>query len=163
KWDIAIDGFWDSHHGERVSPLLGLLEQGFGAALRAITADGKENIDPAADEIVHRASYVHGTSGRAENRSGLQMNTAHHLRSEDERFAAPFRIQPLISPTEAKHLFGTIGVMHLMKQRSDHIVQSGRQSSAGHNAGASVRWMEEQLFARAGQFEEEVAGRARVC
>src|SRR5262249_53424311 len=30
------------------------------------------------------------------------------------------------------------------------------QSSARHNAGPSLRWLEEQRFARAGQFEKEI-------
>src|SRR5215467_1860899 len=63
KWDIAVDGFWDSHHRERVTSPLGLFKQCFGAALRAIAADGEENIDAATNEIVHSTGHVHRTTG----------------------------------------------------------------------------------------------------
>src|SRR5262249_4627461 len=147
KWDIAIDGLRDSDHGERVTPLLGLVEQGFRAALRAITADAEQNIAAAPDEIVHSTGGVRWAAGGAQNSAGRQMNPTHDLGREDERFGAPLRVQPLKSPAEAKHLSDAVRVMHLVKQRSDHIVQSGAESSAGHNAGASFRWIEEQPFA----------------
>lgn len=92
----------------------------------------------------------------------MQMNAIHHLGREDERFGAVFRIQPLISPAEAEHLFHAVGVMQLEKQRPDHIVESGTQSSAGHNARTSLGRVEEQVFARAGQFEEEAILRPRI-
>src|SRR5262245_66041195 len=90
------------------------------------------------------------------------MNFIHHLVCENERFGAVFRIQPLISPTEAEHLFYAVGVMHFEKQRPDHIIESGTQSSAGNNARTSFSWIEEQIFACAGQFKEEVILRPRI-
>src|SRR5215831_21171180 len=101
KRDIAVDGFWDAHHGERVTPPLRFLEQCFSPALRAITANGEENIDAAPNEIVHSAGHVHGTAGSAQNGAGLQMNPTHDLRRENKRFGPPFRIQPLIAPPKA--------------------------------------------------------------
>src|SRR5262249_31381917 len=86
EWDVAIDGLWDSDHGERVTAPLGFVKQCFGPALRAVTTDGEENIDAATDQIVHSTSDVDWAPRRAQNRAGLQMNTSHHLRSQDERF-----------------------------------------------------------------------------
>src|SRR5215469_8261772 len=83
------------------------------------------------------------------------MNSIHYLVRQHERFCAVFRIQPLISPTEAEHLLYAIGVMHFEKQRPDDIVESGTKSSAGNNTGTSFRWMEEQIFACSRQFKEE--------
>src|SRR5215475_8758726 len=74
EWNVAVDGLWDSHHGERVTSPLGLVKECFGPALRAVTADGEENIDAATDEILHRTGRVHWTAGRAQHRAGLQMN-----------------------------------------------------------------------------------------
>src|SRR6516164_642137 len=90
------------------------------------------------------------------------MNSIHHLVCENERFGAVFRIQPLISPAEAEHLFYAVGVVHFKKQRPDDIVESGTQSSAGDNASASFRWIEEQVFARTRQFKEEAILRRRI-
>src|SRR6516165_2406736 len=115
------------------SPLR-LLKQGFGPALRAIAANREEDIDAAADQIVHRTGRVYRTTRSAQNGAGLQVNPIHYFVCEDERFGAVFRIQPLISPPEAEHLFYAIGVMHFEKQRPDDIVEPGTQSSAGNDA-----------------------------
>src|SRR5262245_40039388 len=81
---------------------------------------------------------------------------------KNERFGAMFRIQPLVSPTEAEYLLHAVGVMHFEKHRPDDIVESGTESSAGNNAGASFRRIEEQLFACTGQFKEEAILRLRI-
>src|SRR6516162_7435352 len=90
------------------------------------------------------------------------MNSIDQLVCENERFGAAFRIQPLISPSETEHLFNLVSVMHFEEQRPDYIVKSGTQPSAGYNAGASFRRIEEQLFARACQFKEDVIRRLRI-
>src|SRR5262245_56464624 len=90
------------------------------------------------------------------------MNAIDHLVCEHERFGAVVRIQPLISPTEAEHLFYAVGITHFEKQRPDHIIESGTYSSAGHNARASIRRIEEQMFAWARQLEEEALLRTRL-
>src|SRR5215469_14009661 len=53
------------------------------------------------------------------------MNSVDHLVRQDQRFGALFRIQPLISPTEAKHFLYPVCLMHFEKQRPDDIVESG--------------------------------------
>src|SRR5215472_16018768 len=90
------------------------------------------------------------------------MNSIHHLMCVNERFGVVSRIQPLISPAEAEDFFYAVGVIHFKKQRPDDIVESGTQSSAGDNASASFRWIEEQMFARARQFKEEAILRRRI-
>src|SRR5215469_9065894 len=140
----------------------GLHEEFLGSALRAITADGEEDIDATADQILHRPCRIHRTARSAQNRAGLQMNSIHHLVGENEGFGAVFRIQPLISPAKAEHVFYAVGVMHFKKQRPDDVVESGAQSSASDNACASFRWIEEQMLARARQFKEEVILRRRI-
>src|SRR5262245_52634889 len=155
KGDIVIDGFWDSHHRERVPPPLSLQKEFPGPALRTITANGEQDIDASVDQILHGSGLVHRPPRGAQNCAALQMNFIHHLVCENERFGAVFRIQPLISPTEAEYLFYAVGVLHFEKQRPDHIIESGTQSSAGNNARASFSWIEEQMFACARQFKEE--------
>src|SRR5215831_12336016 len=90
------------------------------------------------------------------------MYSIHHLVCENQRFGALFRVQPLISPPEAEHLFYAVGVMHFEKQRSDYVVESGTQSSAGNNTGASFTRIEEQIRARARQFKQEAIRRPRI-
>src|SRR5262249_11687973 len=90
------------------------------------------------------------------------MNPIHHLVCENERLGAVFRIQPLIAPAKAEHFFYAVGVMQLKKQRSDDIIQSGTQPSAGNNPRASVRRIEEQMFACACQLKEEGILRPRI-
>src|SRR5262249_35903022 len=119
KWNIAVDGFGDSHHAKLVTSLLGLLKQYFGAALRAIAANREEDIDAPAHQVVHRTRRVYRATRGAQNGAGLQVNPIYYFRCEDERFVAVFRIQPLISPPKPEHLFYAVGVMHLEKQRPD--------------------------------------------
>src|SRR5215469_14985643 len=90
------------------------------------------------------------------------MSSIHHLVGENKRFGAVSRIQPLISPAEAEHLFYSVAVMHFKKQRPDDIIESGTQSSAGDNASASFRWIEEQMFARTRQFKQAPILRRRI-
>src|SRR5262245_1711120 len=90
------------------------------------------------------------------------MNSIHHLARENERLGAVFRIQPLISPTEAEHLFNAVGVMQFKKQRPDYIIESGTDASAGDNACASFSRIEEQMFACARQLEEKAILRPRI-
>src|SRR5262245_17530042 len=75
--DIGFDRFWDSHHGERVSPPLGLLKEFPGPALRTITADCEEDVDAAADQILHRPDFVHRTARSTQNGPALEMNSIH--------------------------------------------------------------------------------------
>src|SRR5262249_59739278 len=112
--------------------------------------------------ILHSTGLVYRTARSAENCAGLQMNCIHQIVCENERFGAVFRIEPLISPPEAEHLFDAVGVVHFEKQRPDYIVKSWTQSSAGNNAGARFRWIEEQIFTRACQFKEEAIRRWRI-
>src|SRR5262249_29534539 len=140
----------------------GLFKEFPGPALCAITADGEEDIDAAADEVFHSTGFVHWTARSAQNRAGLQMNAIHQLVCENERLGGVFRIQPLMSPPEAEHLFYPVGVMQLEKQRSDYIVESGTQSSAGNNASTSFGRIEEQFFTRACQFKEAAVRRPRI-
>jgi len=90
------------------------------------------------------------------------MNPIHQLGCEKERLGALFRIQPLISPAEAEYLFYPVGVMQFKKKRPDYIVQSGTQSSAGNDACASFRRIEEQGFARTCQFKAQIIRRQRI-
>src|SRR5215469_8012379 len=85
-------------------------------ALRAITPDGKEDIDTPADEVLHGSGLVYRTARGSQNCAALQMNSIHQLGCENERFSAVFRIQPLITPTEAEHFFYAIGVTQFEKQ-----------------------------------------------
>src|SRR5262245_48766243 len=90
------------------------------------------------------------------------MDSIHQLGCENEGFGALLRIQPLISPPESEHLFKTVTVIHFEKQRPDYIVETGTQSSASNNPGASFRRIEEKLLSRTGQFKEEVLRRPRI-
>src|SRR5215469_3965202 len=91
------------------------------------------------------------------------MDCVHQLGGENQRFGALVRIQPLISPAESEHFFYTVCMMHFEKQRSDYIVESGAQSSASDNPGASFRRIKEKISARTRQFKEEVPRRWRTC
>src|SRR6185437_4538970 len=162
KRDVVINGFWYPHHRERVTTPLGFLKEFPGPALRTITADGEENIDATTDQILHSPGLVHWAAGGTQNCAASQMDCIHQPGREGERFVALFRIQPLISPAEAEHLFYTVSVMQFEEQRSDYIVESGAQSSASNNPGASFRRVKEKIFARTCQFKEEVIGRTRV-
>src|SRR5215831_11314819 len=53
------------------------------------------------------------------------MNCIHQIVCENERFGAVFRIEPLISPPEAEHLFDAVGVVHFEKQRPDTSLSPG--------------------------------------
>src|SRR5262249_12431749 len=135
KRDIAIDGFGYADDGEGVTAGAGLLEECTGATLGAVAADGEEDIDAPADEILHGARLVHGTTRSAENGSGLVMNAVDHLVGEDEGRGAVFRIEALISPAEAEHFFDAIGLVHFEEERADHIVESRTEAATGHDAG----------------------------
>src|SRR5215831_7380813 len=104
------DGFRYSHYQERMPPPLGLHKEFPGPALRAITPDGKEDIDTLADGVLHGSGVIYRTARGAQNCAALQMNSIHQLGCENERFSAVFRIQPLITPTGAEHFLYTVGV-----------------------------------------------------
>src|SRR5262249_27483297 len=117
--------------------------------------NGEQDIDATADEILHGAGLVHRTPRGAQNCPALQMNSIHHLVCENESFGAVVRIQPLISPTEAEHLFHAVGVMHFKKQRPDHVIESWTYPPAVNNARASLRRIKKQISASPRQFKEE--------
>src|SRR5215813_3799388 len=85
KGNIVINSFGNPHHRERVTASLGLLKEFPGSALRAISADGEEDIDATADQIVHSPGRVDRTARSSQNCAALQMDCIHQLGCENER------------------------------------------------------------------------------
>src|SRR5262249_31655663 len=97
------------------SAQLSLQEEFPSPPLRAVTADGEEDIHATANQILHGAGLVHRTARGTENCAALQMNPIHHFVCENERLSAVFRIQPLIAPAEAEHFSYAVSVMQFKK------------------------------------------------
>jgi hypothetical protein len=67
KGYIVIDRLRHTHDGERVTAPARFVVKIASTALRAIAADGEEDVNATRDEIVHRATDVHGPTRRAEH------------------------------------------------------------------------------------------------
>src|SRR5262249_39623904 len=83
KGDIVIDSFGDSHHRERVSAPLSLHKEFPSPPLRAIAADGEEDVHATANQILHGAGLVHRTPRGTQHCAALPMNAIHHLVREN--------------------------------------------------------------------------------
>ena len=56
--DIVVDRLWHSNHGECVATFARFLVKIVRATLRAVAADREENVYPARDEVIDRATNI---------------------------------------------------------------------------------------------------------
>ena len=91
KADIVVDRLRHADDRERVAAFARFLIKIVRAALRAVAADGEEDVHAARDEIVHRAADVHRPARRAEDRAAFLMNAIDELRRDLHRLDAACR------------------------------------------------------------------------
>ena len=151
--DVVVDGLRHADDGERVAAAARFLVEIVRAALRAVAADGEEDVHAARDEVVHRGADVHRTARGAENRAAFLMNAIDELRRDLHRLHAARGIEPAVAAAKAEHLGDAVAVVQFEKERADDVVEPGAQPAARHNARARLFRVEEKFRARAGQLE----------
>ena len=125
---VVVDGLRDADHRQRVAALPGFLEQLVAAALRAVAADGEEDVHAAPDQVVHGEADVHRAARGAEHRAALLVDVVHELGRQHDRFRAAGGIQPLVAAAKAEHLLHAVGVVQFEEERADDVVQAGAQA-----------------------------------
>ena len=151
--NVVVDRLRHADDGERVAAPARFLVEIVRAALRAIAADGEEDVYAARDEIIHGPADVHRSARRAEDRAALLMNAIDELRRDLHRFRAARRIESAVAAAKAEHLGDAVAVVQFEKERADDVVKARTQSAAGHDAGARLFRVEEKLRSRARQLE----------
>ena len=155
KSDIVIDGLGHPHDGERVAPAPGFMVEVVPSALRAIPADGEQDVHAASDEVVHGGGNVHRAARGAENRAAFVVDVIHELGSDPHRLRAARGIEPAVAAAKSQHFGDTVAVMQFEKERPDNIVEAGAQPPAGHDRRPGFLRVKKQLRARSGQLELE--------
>ena len=151
--DVVVDRLRHADDRERVAAFARFLEKIVPAALRAIAADGEEDVHAARDEVFHRAPYVHRPARRAENRAALLMNAIDELRRDLHRLDAARRIEPAVTAAKAEHLRDAVAVVQFEEERADDVVQPRTQPAARHDSRARLLRIEEKLLPRPRQLE----------
>src|SRR4026209_1289003 len=123
------------------------------APLRAIAADGEENIHLARDQFVHRPAIIDGTSRRTEDCPAFLMNAIHKLRREFHRLRAALRIESSVTAPQTKHVINAVAIMQLEKEGTNDVVEAAAQSPAGHNSCARFLSLKKKFRSRPRQFE----------
>ena len=161
KAHIVVDRLRHADDGERVAAVARFLVEIVRAALRAVAADGEEDVHAARDEILHRRADVHRAARGAENRAALLMNAIDELRRDLNRLHSACRIEPAVAAAKAEHLRDAIAVVQFEKERADDVVEAGAQTTTRHDAGARLFRIEEELRPRPGQLELQAPARHR--
>ncbi len=78
------------------------------------------------------------------------------LSCDVDRLCPNFRIQSLVAIPDAEHATNAVVETKLEKGRPDHVVQSGAQTTTGHQSRGRVLRIEEDALARARLFEREL-------
>ena len=143
--DVVVDRLGHADDGERVAAAAGFLVEVVRAALRAIAADGEQDVHAAPDEIVHRDADVHRPARRTENRAAFLMNVVDELGGDRDRLHTARRIEPAVTAAETKHLRDAVAVVQFEEERADDVVEAGTQATAGHDAGPGLPRVEEEL------------------
>ena len=76
------------------------------------------------------------------------MNATDVFRREFDRLAVRLGIEPAVAAAESEHLLHAIAVVELEKERTNHVVQPGTKSAAGHDARPRFLRVKEKLRAR---------------
>src|SRR5436305_15093479 len=94
-----------------MAALPGLLKEFVTAALGAVAADGKQDINVAPDEVVHSGCHIDQTARRAEYCSTMLVNVINKCMGDHRRFRTARGIKPLVTAREPQHLGHAIGMM----------------------------------------------------
>src|SRR6516165_3452087 len=90
---------------------LRLLKEIVAAALGAVAADGKQDIDVAPDKVIHSGCHIDRAARSSEYCSTVLMYLVNKCGRDYHRFRAARGIKTLITAPEPQHLGHSIGMM----------------------------------------------------
>ena len=94
-----------------MAALPGFLKEIVAAALGAVAADGKQDINVAPDKVVHSGCRIDRTARSPEYCSAVLMYLVNKCGRDYHRLRAACRIKTLITAPEPQHLGHSIGMM----------------------------------------------------
>ena len=94
-----------------MAALPGFLKEIVAAALGAVAADGKQDINVAPDKMVHSGCRIDRTARSAEYCSAVLMDLVNKCGRDYHRFRAARGIKALITAPESQHLGHSIGMV----------------------------------------------------
>ena len=136
---------------------------GFGvefhrAAQRAVASDHEEKVDlHFLEQIDHLADFLRAARA-AEDGAAEIMDLRYGLRLEQHRGVAVARDQALVAIAEAEDSGDRVAVVKLRDDATNDVVQPGAQAPASDDGRGGLRGIEEDLLARTGGLEAELAG-----
>src|SRR6516165_8660799 len=94
-----------------MAALPGFLKEIVAAALGAVTADGKQDVNVAPDKVVHGGCRIDRTARSPEYCSAVLMYLVNKCGRDYHRFRAARGIKALITAPESQHLGHSIGMV----------------------------------------------------
>ena|SRR6516164_2443008 len=105
-----------------MASLPGLLKQGVAAALGAVAADGKEDMNVASDKVVDSGCHIDRASRSSQYCSAVVMYLIYKCGRYHRRFRAARGVKALVTASEPEHLCHSVGMMEFVEECADHVV-----------------------------------------
>ena len=153
--DIVVDCLGDADHRHRRSSTLQLLTQRMRAALRAVSADAKQDVDPTGLQKVGHHGGRLAAAGTAQHGAAQLVDRFDKLLGQRDRLQAGLGIQAQIAVADTEHTLHAVILKEFIKHRANHVVQSRRQTAASHDgSGCAVR-LKVNTLPRPGDFKRQ--------
>ncbi len=151
--DVVIDRLWDAHDRDLGAAAGYFLGNRVGATLRAVAADGEQNVHAERFQKVHIHHRVLRPARGAQHRSAPMVNVLDHAVGQFARRFTLGRIEPLVTVTNADDGGHAVIRFQRVVQIADDVIDAGAKSAAGHNGRLGFGGLEEDFFPRARFFE----------
>ena len=136
-----------------------LLGDGMRSALCPVAAHAEEDVDVVGLEVVDHVDRVAAAARCAQHRAAHVVDVVDAIRGEHDRLEALVRVEPLVALADADDSGHTIVVGELVEARANGVVETGRETTAGHEGGGRLCGVEEDALARAGLLEGQLLAR----
>ena len=159
EMDVVVDGLRHADDRDLQAAPFYFRRELHRCADGAVAADHEQDVDGVGLEIVDHFAGILRAARRAEDGAALVMDVRHRLRGQLDRFMAEARNQAFVSITKAEDAFDAVTARELEHDAAHDVVDAGAEAAAGDDAAANRSRIEENLVARAGQFEGGQGGR----
>jgi hypothetical protein len=133
-----------------------------GAALRPVASDAEEDVDLTLLEEVDHHGGVLASAGASQDGAAQVVDVLHEGLVEEPGLEAGLGVEALVAVADAQDAVNAVVLAELVVGGADHVVEAGRETSAGHQGRPGLRRVEEDPLARSRLLEEEFRPGARL-
>lgn len=160
--EVIIDGFRDADDCEFSAACFGFIVEGESATLRAIAADGEEDIHIELFDGVHNSGRIGAAARRAQNGAAVSMDHRDAGGFQFNGFVAVFRQKATISEGNTQNITHAVLMPERHDEGADDVVESRAETTASHDAGANFFGVEVEFFSRTCFFEHMRFGKGEI-